>query len=193
MTEHIEFITILFLFYVLAFSPWGMWYLSPQSGIEPVPPHWKRKVLTTGLPGKSFLSKLVEDGPGACPAKRDGRQKCILISFWINRVFPGGSVSKESACNADLCWILGLKDPLEEDRVTQFRILAWKISWTEEPGDPVGVTKSRTWLKQLSMQAYMDKSQCGIRMIVSLFHITEIQESTRILIYSVSTLWQVLF
>ena len=29
MTEHIEFITILFLFYVLAFLPWGMWYLSP--------------------------------------------------------------------------------------------------------------------------------------------------------------------
>ena len=29
----------------------------------------------------------------------------------------------------------GLKDPLEEDMVTQFRILAWKISWTEESGE----------------------------------------------------------
>ena len=90
-----------------------------------------------------MLSKVAEDGPGACPAKRDGRQKYILISFWINRVFPGGSVSKESACNADLGWILGLKDPLEEDMVTQFCILAWKISWTEEPGELQSIGSKR--------------------------------------------------
>ena len=30
---------------------------------------------------------------------------------------------------------LGLKDPLEKKMATHSRILAWKIPWTEEPGD----------------------------------------------------------
>ena len=29
---------------------------------------------------------------------------------------------------------LGWKDPLEEDMATHFNILAWRITWTEEPG-----------------------------------------------------------
>ena len=29
---------------------------------------------------------------------------------------------------------MGHKDPLEEGMVTRFSILAWRISWTEEPG-----------------------------------------------------------
>ena len=48
--------------------------------------------------------------------------------------FPGGSDSKESACNAgDLGLIPGQEDPLEKEMATHFSILAWKISWTEEP------------------------------------------------------------
>ena len=33
-------------------------------------------------------------------------------------------------------WVrsLGLEDPLEEGMVTHSSILAWRISWTEEPG-----------------------------------------------------------
>ena len=33
-------------------------------------------------------------------------------------------------------WVqsLGLKDPLEEGMATHSSVLAWKISWTEEPG-----------------------------------------------------------
>ena len=30
---------------------------------------------------------------------------------------------------------LGLKDPLEEGMTTHSSILAWRIPWTEEPGD----------------------------------------------------------
>ena len=49
--------------------------------------------------------------------------------------FPGGSVSKESACNADtqlpsLDW----GDPLEKEIATHCSIPAWEIPWTEEPG-----------------------------------------------------------
>ena len=29
---------------------------------------------------------------------------------------------------------LGQEDPLEKEMATHSRILAWKISWTEEPG-----------------------------------------------------------
>ena len=44
--------------------------------------------------------------------------------------FPGGSVGKESTCNAeetgDVGSILGLEDPLEKEIVTCSGIFAWK-------------------------------------------------------------------
>ena len=50
-------------------------------------------------------------------------------------VFPGGSDSEESSCNAgDLGLIPGLEDPLEKGTTTHSSILAWRIPWTEEPG-----------------------------------------------------------
>ena len=48
--------------------------------------------------------------------------------------FPGGSAGKESACNVgDLPAMvpsLGWEDPLEKERATHSRILAWRIPWT---------------------------------------------------------------
>ena len=42
---------------------------------------------------------------------------------------------KASAYNAgDPGSILGWEDPLEKEMATHSSILAWKISWTEEPG-----------------------------------------------------------
>ena len=42
---------------------------------------------------------------------------------------------------------LGWEDPLEKKMATHYSILAWEISWKEEPGGLVnGVTKSRTQL-----------------------------------------------
>ena len=52
----------------------------------------------------------------------------------ISRGFPDGSDSKESACNAgDPDSIPELRRSLEEEIATHSSILAWKISWTEEP------------------------------------------------------------
>ena len=52
----------------------------------------------------------------------------MVFSYWG---FHGGSDSKESACNAgDPGW----EDPLEKGMATHFRVLAWDIPWTEEPG-----------------------------------------------------------
>ena len=43
--------------------------------------------------------------------------------------------AKDSTCNAgDLGLISGLGNPLEKGMATHFSTLAWKISWTEEPG-----------------------------------------------------------
>ena len=38
---------------------------------------------------------------------------------------------------------LGGEDPLEKEMATHSSILAWKISWTEEPGRPMGLQRVR--------------------------------------------------
>ena len=49
--------------------------------------------------------------------------------------FPGGSDGKESAAMQETwVWFLGQEDPLEKRMATHFSILAWRFSWTEEPG-----------------------------------------------------------
>ena len=54
-------------------------------------------------------------------------------------------------------WVrsLGWDDPLEKGMATHSSILAQRIPWTAEPGGlQSGVTKSWTWVKQLSMHAH---------------------------------------
>ena len=59
----------------------------------------------------------------------------ILTDALRARGFPGGSDSKESACNAgDACLIPGSGSPLEKEMATHSVILAWRIPWMEEPG-----------------------------------------------------------
>ena len=43
-------------------------------------------------------------------------------------------------------WVgsLGQEDPLEEGMATHSRILAWRISWTEEPGGLQSIGSQRT-------------------------------------------------
>ena len=50
---------------------------------------------------------------------------------------------------------LGQEDPLEKGTATPSSILAWRISWTEEPGGTSqGVTKSQTWLSMLGFKPF---------------------------------------
>ena len=55
---------------------------------------------------------------------------------WVYLSFIfGGSEDKASACNAgDPVRSLGWEAPLEKEMATHSSILAWWISWTEEPG-----------------------------------------------------------
>ena len=51
---------------------------------------------------------------------------------------------KESACQAgDMGLIPRREDPLEKEIATYFSILAWGISWTEEPGSSCGCKRIR--------------------------------------------------
>ena len=61
--------------------------------------------------------------------------------------FPGGSEVKNPPANAgDMGLIPGLKRSLEKEMATQSSILAWEISWTEEPSglQSMGLQESDT-------------------------------------------------
>ena len=53
-------------------------------------------------------------------------------------IFPGGSTVKNLSAKArdirELGSIPELEKPLKKETATHSSILAWKISWTEEPG-----------------------------------------------------------
>ena len=74
----------------------------------------------------------------------------LILSFWelniCNRGLPDGSmVNKPFAMQGARVQSLGQEDPLEEEMVTHSSILAWKISWAEEPCWLWG-HKCQTWL-----------------------------------------------
>ena len=55
---------------------------------------------------------------------------------WNKPGIQGGSDGKESACNTgDLGSILGQEDPLEKGMAPHSSIPAWRIQWTEKPGE----------------------------------------------------------
>ena len=58
-----------------------------------------------------------------------------LLLQTSTRGFPGGSVVNNPPANAET-WVpsLSWEDPLEEEMATPSSILAWEISWTEDPG-----------------------------------------------------------
>ena len=68
------------------------------------------------------------------------KQSVWCFSSHIIQVgFPGGTVVKYSSVNAgdkrDVGSVPGSGDSLEKEMSTHPSILAWKISWTEEPGE----------------------------------------------------------
>ena len=42
-------------------------------------------------------------------------------------------------------WSLGWEDPLEQEMATHSSILAWRIPWTEEPGQLLSIGSQRVW------------------------------------------------
>ena len=67
---------------------------------------------------------------------------CVRASFYFMAEYggpPGGSVVKSLPAMQGLQEMqvrsLGQEDPLEEGMATHSSILAWRILWTEEPGE----------------------------------------------------------
>ena len=57
--------------------------------------------------------------------------------------FPGDSVVKSfGSCSFDP-WVGEM--PLEKEMATHSTILAWKISWTEEPGELLFTGSPKSW------------------------------------------------
>ena len=76
----------------------------------------------------------MQETPVRFPGWEDPPEKGQAIPPPVFLSFTGGSVSKESACDAGgLGLIPGLKDALEEGMATHSSTLAWRIPWTEEP------------------------------------------------------------
>ena len=66
------------------------------------------------------------------------RETAWLLPGNLCKGFPGGPVEKNPPAMQKTqqvwVWSLSYIDPLEEEMATHSSILAWKISWTEEPG-----------------------------------------------------------
>ena len=63
--------------------------------------------------------------------------------------FPGGSEVKNPPANAgDMGLIPGLKRSLEKEMATQSSILAWEISWTEEPSGLQSMGSQKSYTRQ---------------------------------------------
>ena len=64
---------------------------------------------------------------------QEGMDICVpMADSWAS--FVAQSVKKLPAVQKTWVRSLGWEDPLEKEMATDSSILAWKISWTEEPG-----------------------------------------------------------
>ena len=60
-------------------------------------------------------------------------------------------------------WSLGWEDPLEEEMATHSSILAWTISWTEEPGELQSIELQRLHDSLMTERARRQGYQLTIR------------------------------
>ena len=65
----------------------------------------------------------------------------VYIYYWAFLVAQ--SVKNLPAVQETRVWFLGWEDPLEKEMATYSSILAWQVSWTEEPGGLQSVGSQR--------------------------------------------------
>ena len=156
LKDFIVFFTILLLFYALISYPQGLGDLSSLTKDWPPPPALEGKVLTNGPPGKSrmvsfvtpnlqFLRNESWNTKGTPPGVSDStgfssypNTKCYTSYSFptiCDAAFPGGSDSKESACNAeDLGSIPGLGRSPGVGNGNPLQYSCLRVPWMEEPG-----------------------------------------------------------
>ena len=115
---------------------------------------------------------------------------CIstLFNIYLNRKLWASQVAQcvknlpvMQATQGIRVWSLSQEDPLEEGMATHFNILAWRMSWTEEPGGLQSIgSQSQTRMKQLRLHTrilccimyYTDISYSIIKYICLYIHST---------------------
>ena len=130
--------------------------------------------------GKICRRRKWQPTPVVLPGESQGQGSLMGCRLWVAQsrtrlkrlsssnsscphVFPGGSDSTESACNAeDLGSIPGSGRSLEKEVSTHSSILVWRIPWTEEPGglQSMGSQKSRTQLSDKITTMFLFYSSC---------------------------------
>ena len=60
----------------------------------------------------------------------------LMRKKWLSSIIPGGSVLRESTCNAGALWEIwvqpmGWRDTLGKEMATNSNVLAWKTPWTK--------------------------------------------------------------
>ena len=66
--------------------------------------------------------------------------KEVVLEFFVKQ-FPLNLPAMQETQDR----FLGCEDPLEKEMATQSNILAWRISWTEEPGGLYSPWGRRSW------------------------------------------------
>ena len=108
----------------------------------------------------SYLSRSRTDGL---------RTGTLTLTFQISTLlgvivgFPGGASGKEPARQfkryAIWDWSLGWEDLLEKGMATHTSILAWRISWTEEPGGLKSIRVGHDWSNLACVQGLLSHWQ----------------------------------
>ena len=122
--------------------PCGLRDLSPCSGTEPGPQQWKCQILTTRPPGNSYKLCI-----SLCLHKwKPMWENTVVLKIYLLFIFylfsikdielnVAQTVKNPPAIRETWVWSLDWEDPLEKGTVTHSSIPAWKIPWTEEPGE----------------------------------------------------------
>ena len=73
------------------------------------------------------------------------RQAPLSMGFSRQESLMAQAVKNPAAVQKTWVPSLGWKDPLEKGMATHFRILTWRILWTEEPGglESMGLQRAR--------------------------------------------------
>ena len=116
--------------------------LCKRLGVELGPPWFLRSVTRIPRWGAVVMETSQEmswgwDGSEAkIPALWDWHVRTIDTTYDSSLSFPGSSDSKESTCNAgNLGLIPGWGRSPGGGNATHSSVLAWRIPWTEEPGE----------------------------------------------------------
>ena len=68
-------------------------------------------------------------------------------------------MGKESACDTGDAGSIPPSDPLKEEMVNHSGILAWKIQWTEDPGEPQSMGSQRVEHNPVTEHAHTTGSE----------------------------------